>query len=387
MAWVRDLQHNPDLLSPAQAALVARVDAAGLGRQRVVDGELFYWDEAPATSSSASSLEEAERTLAALAERPATVGDLEAALTDYVAVVRAYVEIVRPAIRAALAALSEAPAEVRGEESRLLAGVGVESCRRDQSLWELGQHPSAERLAQHQAAFGMYAPAWDVGVACDAERPDRVLAMAALWQPRMAPERRRQQACDDAAEALAVLPAAARSPVLLARRALALADADDAIFFAAQQRARAAYLASGRHAELILPQRPLPSSKGQPLSSLRGIGWGRAEGRVVIVEALDRLPTELPADAVLVLTAFLPSHSFLLAVARAVVVETGGLLSHAAIVAREYGVPHLVGCAGATRLPPGASVIVDGDAGRLVVRAGSTGAPAASPPPSSDDTP
>lgn len=387
MAWVRDLQHNPDLLSPAQAALVARVDAAGLGRQRVVEGELFYWDEATSTPSTASSLEEAERAIAALARRPAPAGDLEAALTDYVAVYRAYVEIVRPAIRAALAALSQAPAEVRVDESRLLAGVGIESCRRDQSLWELGQRPTAERLARHQAAFGMYAPAWDVGVACDAERPDRVLAMAALWQPRLAPETRRQQACSEAERALAALPATVRPTVLRARRALALADADDAIFFAAQQRARAAFLASDRHAELILPQRPPPVAKEQPPSSLRGVGWGRAEGRVVIVEALDRLPTVLPADAVLVLTAFLPSHSFLLAVARAVVVETGGLLSHAAIVAREYGVPHLVGCEGATRLPPGTPVIIDGDAGQILLREGSTDAPAASQPPSSDDTP
>ena len=50
----------------------------------------------------------------------------------------------------------------------------------------------------------------------------------------------------------------------------------------------------------------------------------------------------------------------------ALVTETGGILSHAAIVAREYGIPAVVGAADATRaIATGARVRVDGKAGTV----------------------
>jgi len=55
-------------------------------------------------------------------------------------------------------------------------------------------------------------------------------------------------------------------------------------------------------------------------------------------------------------------------VAAGVVAELGGTLSHAAIVAREYGVPAVVNVANATRLiRTGDSVVVSGDRGRVTV--------------------
>lgn len=46
--------------------------------------------------------------------------------------------------------------------------------------------------------------------------------------------------------------------------------------------------------------------------------------------------------------------------------EGGGLLSHPAIVAREYGLPAVVGCEGATtRFHDGQLVRVDGSAGTV----------------------
>ena len=46
----------------------------------------------------------------------------------------------------------------------------------------------------------------------------------------------------------------------------------------------------------------------------------------------------------------------------------GGALSHAAIVAREFGIPAVVGARVATeRIPDGATVTVDGDAGTVTV--------------------
>ena len=50
------------------------------------------------------------------------------------------------------------------------------------------------------------------------------------------------------------------------------------------------------------------------------------------------------------------------------VVERGGMLSHGAIIAREFGLPCVVGIANATtRIPQGSVVTVDGDRGRCEV--------------------
>ena len=51
-----------------------------------------------------------------------------------------------------------------------------------------------------------------------------------------------------------------------------------------------------------------------------------------------------------------------------IVVERGGMLSHGAIIAREFGLPCIVGVAGATaRIPHGATVTLDADHGRCTV--------------------
>ncbi|MDJ0954645.1 MAG: PEP/pyruvate-binding domain-containing protein [Acidimicrobiia bacterium] len=53
--------------------------------------------------------------------------------------------------------------------------------------------------------------------------------------------------------------------------------------------------------------------------------------------------------------------------AGAVIAEAGGMLSHSSIVAREYRIPCVVSVPGATRLPDGATVVVDGYAGTVEV--------------------
>ena len=59
-----------------------------------------------------------------------------------------------------------------------------------------------------------------------------------------------------------------------------------------------------------------------------------------------------------------PPWTPLFATAAAVVSDTGGILSHCAVVAREYGIPAVVGTGNATaRIPDGHLVEVDGDAG------------------------
>ncbi|MFO7252511.1 MAG: PEP-utilizing enzyme, partial [Actinomycetes bacterium] len=51
----------------------------------------------------------------------------------------------------------------------------------------------------------------------------------------------------------------------------------------------------------------------------------------------------------------------------ALLLEEGGPTSHTVILARAMGVPAVVGCAGALRVPEGAVVLVDGDTGQVRV--------------------
>jgi pyruvate,water dikinase len=60
----------------------------------------------------------------------------------------------------------------------------------------------------------------------------------------------------------------------------------------------------------------------------------------------------------------MPAWTPLFAAACAVITETGGVLSHAAVVAREYGIPAVLNAVNATRLiRDGQLVEVDGTAG------------------------
>ena len=58
--------------------------------------------------------------------------------------------------------------------------------------------------------------------------------------------------------------------------------------------------------------------------------------------------------------------------------EMGGPMSHGAVVAREYGIPVVIGVAGATeRMVTGQRITVDGATGTVAVDEDDTGAPAA----------
>jgi phosphohistidine swiveling domain-containing protein len=72
---------------------------------------------------------------------------------------------------------------------------------------------------------------------------------------------------------------------------------------------------------------------------------------------------------VLVTESTTEAFNILLPLLGAIVTDSGGLLSHSAIVAREYGIPGVVGTRDATELiPDGSLVRVDGDAGEVTVR-------------------
>lgn len=98
-------------------------------------------------------------------------------------------------------------------------------------------------------------------------------------------------------------------------------------------------------------------------------GWaaspGRHTGRARVVT--DPLLARLAPGEVLVAAATDAGWSPLFVAAGAIVVERGGPLSHAAIVARELGVPAVLNLAGATAVLDGRLVTVDGDAGLVIV--------------------
>ena len=100
---------------------------------------------------------------------------------------------------------------------------------------------------------------------------------------------------------------------------------------------------------------------------LRGIpvSPGVATGQVrVVLDAGDF--DAFQAGEVLVAPATAPAWTQLFARASAVVTDAGNLFSHASVAAREFGIPAVVGCAGATRrLTTGQHVTIDGSKGTV----------------------
>jgi nucleoside-diphosphate-sugar epimerase/phosphohistidine swiveling domain-containing protein len=103
-----------------------------------------------------------------------------------------------------------------------------------------------------------------------------------------------------------------------------------------------------------------------PGETLTGVGVcdGRVRGRVRIVrpESID----DLEPGEVLVAEVTDVGYTAAFSYAAAVVTELGGPMSHAAVVAREFGIPCVVDARDATRLlPAGALVEVDGSSGEI----------------------
>jgi pyruvate,water dikinase len=100
-----------------------------------------------------------------------------------------------------------------------------------------------------------------------------------------------------------------------------------------------------------------PRLSGHPA----GIGWGT--GRAVVINCECEISRIAPGD-VLVTRVAGPALAHMLSQVSGVVTERGGSTSHMASLARERGIPMVLGVADATRrIPDGAQVAVDGVAG------------------------
>jgi phosphohistidine swiveling domain-containing protein len=131
-----------------------------------------------------------------------------------------------------------------------------------------------------------------------------------------------------------------------------------------------------RHVPLVLlsdgteptaqPQKT--QSTAQKEGTLQGTpaspGIATALARVI----LDPHDTRLEPGEILVAPSTDPGWTPLFLKASGLVMEVGGAMAHGAIVAREYGIPAVVGVAGATkRIVTGSRVRIDGTAGTVVI--------------------
>ncbi|GAB4145620.1 MAG: hypothetical protein Fur0046_23280 [Cyanobacteria bacterium J069] len=122
-------------------------------------------------------------------------------------------------------------------------------------------------------------------------------------------------------------------------------------------------------APALVSAAPAPSP-AHPLPPLKGVAAaaGQVAAQVWVVDDLSQVPPDLPPGRLLVMSYLPPTWLGLMQRASGIVTEQGGMTSHGAILAREMGVPAVVGVEGATQvLRMGEWVRVDGDRG-LVYR-------------------
>jgi rifampicin phosphotransferase len=146
---------------------------------------------------------------------------------------------------------------------------------------------------------------------------------------------------------------------------LTAADADRIFTTARDRAARRAELAGVPMLATASLVDPAAATKGALVTGVPASG-GRVTGPVRVI----REPAEfgsLRSGDVLVCPYTNPTWTSLFQRAAAVVVDSGGIGSHAAIVAREYGIPAVMGTgSGTSVLADGQQVTVDGDTGRVI---------------------
>jgi len=111
----------------------------------------------------------------------------------------------------------------------------------------------------------------------------------------------------------------------------------------------------------------LLAARGASQSELRGIGVspGVTRGRAVVLRSADELH-QVRHGEILVCEATSPNWTSAFTKIAGCICDVGGMLTHAAIVAREYRIPCIVGAGDATRrIRNGDHVEIDGSSGRI----------------------
>ena len=404
-AWVRDVTHNPDPLSPAQAGLCERVERAAIApfHLAVVAGYLYTAPRdgvaAPPPPADAAAFEARFAAAAAEVERVlADAGDdLPGALAAYLAAYRVLMAEIAPLVAAGRRALVDALIAGGASPRAAAARAAALAPRRPSSVAAALADAAAGRIdrAALLARIGDVALTWDVAAPTFAEQPalvDDAIARARARPapppeppppPELAAEVALARAAADAAERDDLLFARAQAVVrraLLAVAARAGLSPDDVCWLPldeladghlpdpirATARAAAARAAAARAATWELPLTvggpPAPAATG----AWTGVGLGgRVAGPVAVIAQLADA-ARIPARAIVVARAITPALALVVEGAAALVCEHGSLLDHGAAMARELAIPCVIGCAGIVdAVVDGDWLEVDGDGGRV----------------------
>ena len=120
--------------------------------------------------------------------------------------------------------------------------------------------------------------------------------------------------------------------------------------------------------KLYLTQVSTPQSTIPSLHFIKGLGaaGGRVMGNAYVIVNSQPKPDKLPPGIILIASVVTPDWLPLLRQVIGIITEQGGLTSHAAILARELGIPAVVSAADATSLiQTGERLLVDGERGKV----------------------
>lgn len=417
--WTWDVAHNPDPLSPAQQGLVERVAELGPWSLKLCAGFLYAAPREVALPQVSSKQDFCARVAALEARCEQALASDGSALDRYIAFYRIWAGELSPLISAARRVL---PAELRAAGHERADALAASLIGRRPSAVEATLQAAARGDISHDDALrtlGCLAPAWDVAVPTFGERPGLVrdaIARAGRPDPR---QRRFTPSSDEPPPRVsasvstrlareAAIAVDHEAAVELARAAADVAERDDALFARAQRivretllsrgaalgigddifwiplgdpstdvddlrrRASAARAAAARAERWQMPL-VVGGTSAEPAASLHGVGTGpRVSGRVVRFASLASAIAVGHGDVV-VTRAVTPALAVMVAGCAALVSETGGLLDHGAALARELGIPCVVGCRDAwSLLSDGMLVTVDGDGGVVTTQSSSS---------------
>jgi pyruvate,water dikinase len=142
-------------------------------------------------------------------------------------------------------------------------------------------------------------------------------------------------------------------------------DGEDGEMYLVQARPETA---ATRRSATVIEEYVLAGSPPQPLVTGRSVGTKIGSGRARVIRSIEELAS-LQAGEVLVAETTTPDWEPVMKTAAAIVTERGGRTCHAAIVARELGIPAVVGAESATAKLANAGVVTvscaEGDTGRV----------------------
>lgn len=119
---------------------------------------------------------------------------------------------------------------------------------------------------------------------------------------------------------------------------------------------------------LYLTQVIAPQGKIGNLQSIKGLGasQGRVTAKATVIPDANHPPATIEKGTILVVASITPEWLPLLQEVAGMITETGGLTSHAAILARELAIPAVVNASKATVLiPNGETLLLDGERGEV----------------------